>query len=163
MARPTPALSALAALALCACGVDVKMDAAQDVHAFFKAVQADDRAGFQRHVDRAALRSNLKSQLGGAVAGEQGAMLGAILSGSAGDRMVDQMITPETFRIAWRQSGVSPDKVPSAAELAVVLKKLGDTRTCLPQGRGGDCVMTFEKQGEVWRLVEIRATGLQTK
>ncbi|HYF23208.1 MAG TPA: DUF2939 domain-containing protein [Caulobacteraceae bacterium] len=161
MARSLAVLSAALAIGLSACGADVKVDAAQDVHAFFTAVQANDRAGFERHVDRAALRSNLKSQLGGAVAGEQGAMLGAILSGSAGDRMVDQMITPETFRIAWRQSGVSPDKAPSAAELAVVLKKLGDTRTCLPQGRGGDCVMTFEKQGEVWRLVEVRATGLQ--
>jgi hypothetical protein len=157
--RGRAAASAALALALAGCGLPERWDAAQDVHAFFAAVRADDRKAFEAHVDRPALRESLKANLRRAAGGDAGAILGALLSGKEVDQAADALITPEAFQVVWKRSGLPTDHAPGAAELTFVLQRVDDTHVCLPSGKAQRrrCAMTFENQGGVWRLVAVDA------
>jgi hypothetical protein len=159
MTRLLAALIALALLAGCN-RVSQQLDAAEDVRAFLVAVRAGDRAGFDRHVDRAALKADIQRQAGvRAAAGDPAA---ALIQTEHGGRLLDTLIGPETFQYALRSVPVLADRTPTAPELAAVLRTLDENRVCLPEGGlEGPCAATFARQGEVWRLVAISASGVQ--
>jgi hypothetical protein len=146
--RPHLVAAALAALVLTgAAGCQqarAQYDAAEDVRAFIVAVQEDDRAAFERHLDRDALRAQLLEQLRG-----QAGPLGNLLS----EGLVDQLLRPESFRLLIERSGVK--RVPTAAEIATQLRVVEDGRVCLPRSQGGPCAVTFAQEGGVWKLVAI--------
>ena len=157
MIRPLASLLAVAALALAACGADVKVDAAQDVHAFVEAARTGDRATFDKHVDRPALRQSLVSELNERLQAQGAGGLAGALGPGAVDRAVDRMITPETFSFAAQQGGLN--RTPTAAEIATQLKVLDPQRVCLQAN--GVCALTFAAQGDVWKLVAVDTQGLQ--
>lgn len=139
-----------AVLALAACsGAQTKLEAAEDVRAFLVAIRENDRAAFDRHVDREALRTQVLGQLR-----EQAGPLAEALGGSFADQAADQLIRPESFQMALERSG-APSRTPTAPEIATQLRVVEDGRVCLPRAPNGPCAITFAEQGEVWRLVAI--------
>ena len=154
-------LTALAGLA--ACGLPQRYHAAQDVHAFFQAVQDDDQAAFEAHVDRPALRRELKAQVDQAASG---AGLGAdvlerVLGAGRGEALVDRMISPRSFRIAWRRSGVAAGRTPSAPEIAVMLRMPAPDEACLHDLKSDRCVLTFRREGGTFKLTGISAQAVR--
>ena len=155
MLRPTPSLAA--ALLLAACGADVKYDAAQDVHAFVTAAREGDRATFEKHVDRPALRAALAAELNEVLQVQGAGPLAGVLGPRAAEAAADRLITPETFTFAAEQGGLN--RTPSAAEIATQLKTTDQGRVCLQAN--GACALTFASQDGVWKLVAIDTAGLQ--
>jgi len=135
-------------LAACS-GATTKYEAAEDVRAFVVAVRENDRAAFERHVDRQALRTQVLAQLRG-----QAGPLADMLGGDLADQAADQLIRPETFRHALERSG-APARTPSAAEIATQLRVVEEGRVCLPRAPNGPCAITFAEQGDTWRLVAL--------
>ncbi|HEX8569186.1 MAG TPA: DUF2939 domain-containing protein [Caulobacteraceae bacterium] len=151
------AAAALTAALVGACGADVKYDAAQDVHAFVTAAREGDRATFERHVDRPALRASLVSELTETLDREGAGGLAGVLGPRAVESAVDQMITPQAFSFAAEQGGLK--RTPSAAEIATQLKDVGQGHVCLQAN--GVCALTFASREGVWKLVQIDTEGLQ--
>ena len=146
------ALALAAALGAVACQqAATQYDAAEDVRAFIVAVRENDRATFDRHVDRPVLREQLLGQVRAAI-GDQAGPLGDALAQQA----VDQLIRPESFQLALKQAG-APDRTPTAAEIATQLRVVENGRVCLPRSQDGPCAITFARTGEDWRLVAIDA------
>lgn len=160
LARPL-LLTAVFLLAGCQ-EAQTRLDAAEDVHTFLIAVKERDQRTFDKHVDREALKADVRRQLT-ARAGD-GDAIGAVLGSNQGDAILDRLIAPESFNLAVQQAGGGAlDRTPSAAEIAAVLKPAGENRVCLPSGPGGPCAITFALDGDDWRLVSISAEGLQIR
>ena len=156
-------LLALALLAPAGCQqAATQYDAAEDVRAFITAVRENDRAAFERHLDRPALRAQLLPQAKAAIAAQAGP-LGAVLSERLDESVVDGVIQPESFRLMLERSG-APARTPTAAEIATQRRVEGGGRVCLPRAPGGPCAITFAQSGTgeaaVWKLVAIDATGV---
>jgi hypothetical protein len=151
-------LAALLALvlALAGCAHVQSYDAARDVHGFLVAVRDGDRAKFNAHVDRRALKAQLRARLIEDVARSRGAdsveALGAALAGPLVDAGVEVLIQPEVFRAAASLAGYGPEtKIPNAAIISRQLKPLPDRRACVIIDRA--CVFVFKEQAGVWRLI----------
>ena len=167
-----PARARAVALALVACGVAVtlsgcdmavRMAAARDVRAFFTAVQADDHAAFDAHVDRTAVRADVRRQLTTLASGQGFAPgeLDQVLGGRMADSLIDKMIQPESFRIVWLRSGMSSKAPPSSMQIALMLRMIGDDRACMHNLRTPDrCIMTFRDEAGAWKLVGVQAGNM---
>ena len=153
-----------AALALSACGgVQTRHGAAEGVREFFVAVQTNDRDAFEAHIDRDALRESLKTELRASASGCEGELLDRLLTGGGGDALLDAMITPQSFKLAAERSGAAMRRTPSAVEVAAMLKMEGEDRACLRNPGQDACVMTFERAGEVWKLVALQGSQVQVR
>ncbi len=80
---------------------------------FLVAVRDGDRAGFENHLDRAALKTQLRSRViaeGPALVGGDPRVgsLGALLAGPLVDVAVDALVQPEVFRAIAIQHGYQP-------------------------------------------------------
>jgi hypothetical protein len=138
---------------------NAQLEAAQDVRAFIVAVKEQDRTAFDRHVDREALKADVRRQL--QARGAEGDPAGLLLGSRQGERLLDGLIAPESFNFALQQAGPVLDRTPSAPEIAALLKPAGENRLCLPEGGvQGPCAVTFAKQGDDWRLVSINIKDL---
>lgn len=126
-------------------------DAAEDVRAFLVAVRENDQAAFERHLDRPALREQLLGQVRAAIGDSAGPLGGALA-----EQAVDQLIRPESFKLALDRAG-APARTPTAAEIATQLRVVEGGRVCLPRSPDGPCAVTFAQRGEDWRLVAIDA------
>ncbi|HEX8233989.1 MAG TPA: DUF2939 domain-containing protein [Caulobacteraceae bacterium] len=141
--------------------VQSRYGAAEGVRAFFLAVQQKDRAAFERHVDRQALRENLRGQVAREAGGDP--RIATVLQNLPASA-VDQMIRPETFQLGVKRMGMSTDRVPTAAEIAVMLKMRGEDRACLGDPRVADqCLMTFERRGQDWKLVALDTAQVRVR
>lgn len=160
--RLRPILAALAAAGLlalgaAACSTVPRLEAAGDIHAFLVAVRDGDRAGFDAHVDRPALKVQLRSRVLGETARDNGtgslAALGALLAGPLVDAGVDALVQPAVFRAEAVRLGYDPAKpIPSSLALATLVRPLGDGRACVSTARGGPCVFDFNDEAGTWRL-----------
>jgi hypothetical protein len=139
--------------------------AAEGVRDFLASVQSGDQAAFEAHIDRPALRASLHDRLGAAVGGgEGGAILGALLGSHSADKALDQLITPESFRIVWRHSGLPMDRVPSPVEISPLLIMKGPGEACVRKGMKSDrCVLDFKDEAGVWKLVGVEAGGIRLR
>ena len=150
--------TALLAGLLGACATVPRFEAAGDIHAFLVSIRDGDREDFNAHVDRPALKTQLKSRL---IAGESqshGAAswqaLGAVLAGPLVDVGVDALVQPETFRAVAIQLGYAPDRpIPSQLQISAFLRLIGDGEVCVVTRRDGPCTLVFRNEGGVWRLV----------
>jgi hypothetical protein len=156
--RRAAALLVLAGATACS-GAGTKLDAAEDVRAFITAVRAGDEATFEKHIDRPALRRQVLVQIQAALGGGEGPLAEA-LGGGLAERAADELLRPESFRLALERAG-APARTPTAPEIATQLREVENGRVCLPSAPEGPCAVTFAKQGEVWRLVAINAGDLQ--
>jgi hypothetical protein len=149
------AVVALAVLMLSACATVERFDAAGDVHAFLIAIRDGDHAAFEAHVDRHALKDQLRARVMAAMLKRQDAVgaLGAALAGPLVDVAVDQLVQPTVFLAIAEANGYAPSRpIPGRAALAGALRQIDPDRVCLTVKRGGDCVLDFRDEGGTWRL-----------
>jgi hypothetical protein len=154
-----PLTALVLALALCACATLQSYDAAGDVHALLVAIRNGDRAAFDAHVDRPALKAQLRARLlAGALkrggSGGEAAALGVMLARPLVDLAVDQLVQPEVFLAVAEAKGYSPSRpIPGRSAIAAAIRPIGDDRVCVFTKRGGPCLLDFQDEGGVWRLV----------
>jgi hypothetical protein len=148
----------LAALALAGCSTIARYDAAGDIHDFLIAVRDGDRQTFDAHVDRPALKSNLKARLLAHAAGghgvESGELAAALLTGPLVDVAVDALVRPQVFRAAAMMAGYGPQThVPGALVLGQDLQPMDQDRICaLIRHR---CAFVFKREDGVWRMIDF--------
>jgi hypothetical protein len=152
------ALLALTAVAgsLSACATADRYDAAGDVHDLLVAIRDRDRAAFDAHVDRRALKYAIESRLLDEARARKadGTLMAvaAALAGPVADAAGEALIRPETFRAAANYYGYTPDKpIPGRIAIASALRPAGDGRVCAAK-KDGPCLLTFSREGSVWRL-----------
>lgn len=153
---------AIAALSLAGCQqLTERWQAATGVHDFLAAVQAGDQAAFEAHIDRPALRASLRDRLNSALgAGEAKEVLGALLGSRSADSALDQMLTPESFRIIWRASRLPTDRVPTAAEISPFMIMQAPGQACVRRGlKSNRCALDFKNEGGTWKLVGVEVGG----
>ena len=148
----------LLALAMTACATVPKFEAAGDIHAFLVAIRDGDRESFDAHVDRPALKTQLKSRLIAEQAESHGTAswqaLGAVLAGPLVDVGVDALVQPATFRAVALRLGYAPDQpIPNRLQIDAFLRSIGDGSVCVVTRRDGPCTLVFRNEDGVWRLV----------
>jgi hypothetical protein len=151
--------AALAALSLAACATIPRVDAAQDIHALMIAIRDGDRSTFDTHVDREALKAQLRARVMAEAARSDPAgatslqALGAFLAGPLVDVAVDAFLRPEVFRAVAEMRGYSPNRpIPSSLAIASLVRPLGGGTVCVVERKGGPCVLDFRNEGGTWRL-----------
>jgi hypothetical protein len=149
-----------AVLGLAACEApQQRLDAAEDVRSFLLAAREGDRAGFDRHLDREALKAQLSGEAERIFAGQ------TRIPAGAREAMLERMVDgfgPEMFQLATQGAGPLAERTPTAPELAAVLRPVGDDRVCLPTQPGAqNCAATFENQDGTWRLVAIDVSAVR--
>jgi hypothetical protein len=155
--RQRPLVVAVALLAA-ACTTLPRFEAAGDIHAFLVAIRDGDKARFDAHVDRPALKAQLKSRLIAAQAEAHGdsswQSLGAVLAGPLVDIGVDALVQPQTFRALALRLGYAPDKpIPDQIAITSSLKLLGDRDVCIVTKKDGPCTLVFKDEGGAWKLI----------
>ena len=157
----------LAAAGLTACATAEKFDAAGDIRAFLVSVRDGDKATFDAHVDKPALKAGLKARLLAAAASSHGVQsreaLGALLAGPLVGVAVDALARPEVFRAAAELAGYGPDThIPGPLVLGQDLQLMPDDRVCaLIRHR---CAFVFKREDGVWKLIDFEGDlGLLTR
>jgi hypothetical protein len=163
------ALTAVAA-SLSACATANRLDAGGDVHDLLVAIRDNDRATFDAHVDRQALKGQIEARLMAEArqrAGQSNSAmaLAAIAAGPLADAAGEALIRPATFRAAANYYGYTPDKpIPGRVAIAAALRPTGDGRVCAAR-KDGPCLLTFSREGDRWRLsgFDAQAANLRGK
>lgn len=150
-------LTLIAALAILvqACAATTQLSAGSDIHAFLLSIRDDDQAEFDAHIDRAALKTQLRAKLivdATSRGGDLGA-LAAVVGRPLVDFAVDNLVQPEVFRAAAAEFGYSPDRpIPNTLVIAEALKPIDADHVCITRKHDGPCVFDFTNEGGVWRL-----------
>jgi hypothetical protein len=154
MSRFRALFAGLLALTLAACASVQRLDAAGDVHALLISIRDDDQQAFDAHVDRAALKQELKTRLD-AELGRNPQLRGfaSLLGPAVVDFAGDALVQPKVFRLVAEHYGYTPQtKIPNAVEIAGALKPLPDGRVCAVSKKDGPCLLTFTKEQGAWKL-----------
>jgi hypothetical protein len=147
----------LAGLVASCVGVD-RYDAAGDVHAFLIAIRNNDAQTFNAHVDRPALKEQMRARLMAQAERRGGSMgaLGAYLAGPLVSVAVDALVQPDVFRAVAEAMGYSPDApIPNRLAIASVLRRLDSEHVCAPSKTNGPCLLVFRNEEGVWRLTDF--------
>jgi hypothetical protein len=150
---------AMLAMIAASCAETTKIDAAGDIHAFLIAIRDSDRTAFNAHVDRDALKIQIRSRILAAAArrddndGDLVAMA-AMLGGPVVDKLSDALIQPEVFRAVAQYLGYTPDKpIPGQFAIAQALRPMDSDHVCVVTKKGGPCVLDFRNEDGVWKLI----------
>ncbi|OYX34531.1 MAG: hypothetical protein B7Y99_05195 [Caulobacterales bacterium 32-69-10] len=150
----------LAALLLSGCATVGRVDAGADIHAVLVSIRDGDRATFEAHVDREALKTQLRARVISEVAsGSPNGVasipgLGAFAAGPLVDLAVDAFLRPEVFRAVAELRGYSVDRpIPGAFAIAQAVRPLGDGTACVFTKKDGPCVLVFRNDAGTWRLI----------
>jgi hypothetical protein len=157
MSRIRALLFGLVALSLSACASAQRLDAAGDVHALLISIRDDDQATFEAHVDRPALKQELKAKLDQRI-GQDDRLKGiaALFGPSVIDFAGDSLLQPRVFKMVAEHYGyTSATRIPSQVELAAALKPLPDGRVCATSKKDGPCLLVFSKEEGVWKLTSF--------
>ena len=146
-----------AALSLSACASAERLGAANDVHALLISIRDNDQAGFDAHVDREALKAQLKTQIDRRIGGDARVRdLARLLGPSVVDFADQALVQPSTFKLVAEQYGYTPaTRIPNAVVIASALKTLPDGRVCATRSKGGPCILTFTKEQGGWKLTSF--------
>jgi hypothetical protein len=141
-----------------ACSTIPRFEASSDLHAFLVAIRDGDRTVFDAHVDRPALKAQLRSRLLAEAAGANGAAsastLGALLAGPLVDFGVDTLVRPEVFRAIAIDLGYDVSRpLPGALSIAQFVRPLDSGRACVFTKKDGPCVLIFKDEGGTWKLI----------
>ena len=133
-------------------------EAAGDIRAFLIAIRDTDQAAFDAHIDRPALKAQIRERLIAYVMQRKDtggmAVLGAALAGPLVDYAVDHLAQPQVFLAVAEAEGYRADQpIPPALALAPLVRPIGDGRACVSNKSGGPCVLVFANEAGVWRLV----------
>jgi hypothetical protein len=153
--RFTSLLAALI-LTLGACATVQKYDASGDIHTFLVAVRDGDKATFDAHIDKPALKAQLRARLIAEVATIHGAesneTAGAVLAGPLVDIGVEVLLRPDVFRAAAEMLGYGPDRpIPNMLIIGHQVKPLPDERVCVIIGQS--CSFVFKREEGVWKMI----------
>jgi hypothetical protein len=147
------------ALVAASCAETTKIDAAGDIHAFLIAIRDSDRTAFNAHVDRDALKIQIRSRILAAAAkrdsndGDMVAMA-AMLGGPVVDKLSDALIQPEVFRAVAQYLGYTPDKpIPGQFAISQALRPMDSDHVCVVTKKDGPCVLDFRNEDGVWKLI----------
>jgi hypothetical protein len=147
------------ALAAASCAETTKIDAAGDIHAFLIAIRDSDRAGFNAHVDRDALKIQIRSRILAAAAkrdtdDDDLVAMAAMLGGPVVDKLSDALIQPDVFRAVAQYLGYSADKpIPGQFAIAQALKPVDSDHVCVVTKKDGPCVLDFRNEDGGWKLI----------
>jgi len=144
------------AIALSACATVTRYDAAGDIHALLVAIRDDDRQAFDAHVDRPALKAQMKSRLTAAAIQRGGALGGALaqMLGGVSDAVVDAALQPQVFRAVVEAKGYKPSQpLPSRVAITSSLRYLEGDRVCVVDKKDGPCLLVFANEAGTWRLI----------
>lgn len=155
LALAAPVLLALSLLT--ACATAARLDAAGDVHALLIAIRDNDKAAFNDHIDRPALKRSIEARLMAEAdkATEDPGLkaLGALAAPYLADAADRALIQPSTFRGIAYHYGYRPDQpIPGQVSIAGALKALPDGRVCATRAKDGPCVLIFTREDGTWRL-----------
>lgn len=155
--RLAAAVAAACLAAAAACSTIPRIEAANDIHAFLIAVRDGDKAGFEAHLDRQALKQQLRSRLIAEASArpDDGGLkaLGASMIAPLVNLAVDTLVRVDTFRAAALRVGYDPNRpIPSTLQLTPLVKPLGDGAVCVTERHGGPCLFDFRKEEGVWKL-----------
>jgi hypothetical protein len=155
MTRLRLALVVALTMLMQACAATTQLSAGNDIHAFLLSIRDDDQASFDAHVDRAALKIQLRGKLiadASRRSDDLGA-LAAVVGRPLVDFAVDNLVQPEVFRAAAAELGYSPDKpIPNTLVIAQALKPIDETHVCVVKKHDGPCIFDFTDEGGAWRL-----------
>ena len=161
------AAAGVAMALLTACATAERIDAAGDIRAFLVAVRDGDRPTFDAHVDKPALKANLRARFMAMEASEHGVQsreaLAALIAGPLVDVAVDAAARPEVFRAAAELAGYGPStRIPGPLVLGQDLQPMQDERVCaLIRHR---CAFVFRREEGVWKLTDFEGDlGLLTR
>ncbi len=158
-AMRTLGVLALAGMVLSGCATVARVDASADIHAFLVAVRDGDREEFDAHVDRAALKTNLKARVLAETSKAYGLQskqtLGALIARPLVGLAVDALVQPEVFQAAAMRLGYGPQtRVPNPILLSKIVKPLGTGRVCVETKKDG-CLFVFANEDGVWRMIDF--------
>lgn len=148
-----PFLALFAALVLSACATTARIDASGDVHQLMVAIRDGDQAGFERHVDRDALKSQVRARLISEAGRNNSpwAALGVVAARPVIDAAADALIQPDVFRAVAELYGYRAGQpLPGRAVIASNLNYLPDGQVCVTDR--GRCQLMFRNEGGTWRL-----------
>ena len=156
-------LAALAlTLTLGACATVQSYPAANDIHAFLVSIRDGDRATFDAHVDKDALKINLRARVMAEVSkttaggGASLQAFGAFLAGPMVDMAVDAMLKPEVFRAVAEMHGYTTAKpIPSSLAITQMVRQLGSGDVCVTTKKDGPCVLDFKDEAGTYRLINF--------
>ena len=155
--RKLCALVAGAALAVLAgCATTTRYGAANDIHDFLVAVRDGDQAAFDAHIDRPALKANLKARLLAAAVDKYGlggaSALGALAAGPLANLAVDGLARPKVFSAAADLMGYGPQTpIPNFIFIGRAVKPLDSERVCVMLK--GRCTFIFKDEDGGWKMI----------
>ncbi len=170
----TLVLLAFSIVTLAGCATASRFDAAGDVHSLLVAIRDNDRAAFDRYVDRKALKQNLEGRVMRETTRpdmDDGARaLAALIAPNLADVAVEALIRPQVFRAIANYYGYTPDKpLPDRLAIGAALKYLPDGRVCATKKKDGPCLLTFTNVEGTWKLsgfegdlADLRGKGRKT-
>jgi hypothetical protein len=147
-------ITALAVMAQ-ACAATTQLSAGNDIHAFLLSIRDSDQSSFDAHIDRPALKAQLRAKLIADAARQSNDLgaLAAVVGRPLVNFAVDNLVQPEVFRAAAAELGYSPDRpIPNTLVIAEALKPIDDSHVCVAKKRDGPCIFDFTNEGGVWRL-----------
>jgi len=143
------------ALVVGGCATTGRLSAAGDIRAFLLSIRDDDKATFDAHVDRPALKAQLGQRLMAEAAKRGGTYeaLAAVLGQTVVDVGVDQLVRPDVFRAVAESLGYSADRpIPGDFVIAEALRAVHDDHVCVVTRKDAPCTFVFANEGGVWRL-----------
>jgi hypothetical protein len=157
--RPARIAVVLTGLTAAGCVSATRYDAAGDIHDFLVAVRDGDRATFDAHVDRPALKANLHARLLAAAGGTYGPdsreAVAALLAGPLVDVAVDALVRPQVFRAAAELAGYGPHtRIPGPLVIGHGVEALDQDRVCALIHRR--CAFVFKREDGAWRLIDFQ-------
>jgi hypothetical protein len=174
LAGAVAGLAALAATGLAGCASIAEPEAAADVRALAVALQARDRAGIERRIDRPALQTQVTGAARTVIAQQTRSLMGnsglgtlvGLALADAGEpaiaAIVREMLEPDTLADIAALGGLgTATEIPSSGRTRLALRALDDGRVCLPGSRTGPCRLYFTDSASGWRLTAIDPDVLQ--
>lgn len=153
MSRVVPLL-ALIALGLNGCGAAAPKGAIESASRLLAAALNGDRAAFEAQIDRRAVREDVRRQVT-----ELAKATALEVDGGPSEFALDRMISPAAVRVVDR-SGATLTQAPTPKQVAPLMRKVGARRACLKDAGADDCLLTFARTRDHWRLVGMKAMDL---
>lgn len=153
MLRIVPLL-ALVAIGLNGCGAAAPRGAIESASRLLAAALSGDRAAFEAQIDRKAVREDVRRQVT-----ELAKAAALDVEGGPSEFALDRMIGPAAVRVV-DGSGAALTEAPTPKQVAPLMRKVDARRACLKDADADDCLLTFAKGKDRWRLVGMKAMDL---
>lgn len=151
-------LPLLLTVLLAGCATIPRYEAANDIHAFLTSIRDGDKGVFDAHVDRPALKINLRARLIQEASQAKNPLAPlAAMAAPLVEMAVDTAVRPEVFRAIAIQYGYDPAKpIPNVIVIGEYVRPLDGGRACVITRKKGPCVFIFKSEDGVYRLIDFQ-------